>query len=114
MKMQCVLVAQSCPTLCDTGDCGPSGSSVCGVLRVGTLEWVAISSSRGFSTPRGQTQVSGIAVEGWDSFHLNHQGIPSDIMQKQINKSITIEDKISENLMSISWTENRHFKSVFI
>ena len=44
-----VLVAQSCPTLCDPMDCSPPGSSVHGVLQTRILEWVAISSSRGSS-----------------------------------------------------------------
>ena len=36
---------QSCPTLCDPIDGSPSGSSVPGILRARTLEWVAISFS---------------------------------------------------------------------
>ena len=36
------LVAQSCPTLCDPVDCGPSGSSVLGLLQARMPEWVAI------------------------------------------------------------------------
>ena len=36
------LVAQSCPTLCDPVDCGPSGSSVLGLLQARIPEWVAI------------------------------------------------------------------------
>ena len=39
----CVLVAQSCPTLCDPLDCGPPGSFVRGILQARILEWVAIS-----------------------------------------------------------------------
>ena len=35
-------VAQLCPTLCDPMDCNPSGSSVCGILQVGILEWVFV------------------------------------------------------------------------
>ena len=42
----CVLVAQSCLTLCDPMDCIPPGSSVHGILQARTLEWVAISFSR--------------------------------------------------------------------
>ena len=38
-----VLVAQSCPTLCDHVDCSPPGSSACGILQARMLEWVAIS-----------------------------------------------------------------------
>ena len=54
----CVLVAQSCPTLCDPMDCSPPGSSVHGILQAGTLGWVATSFSRGSSRPRDQTCVS--------------------------------------------------------
>ena len=44
-----VIVAQSCPTLCDPMDCSPPGSSVHGVLQARILEWVAIPFSRGSS-----------------------------------------------------------------
>ena len=56
-----ILVAQSCPSLCDPLDCNPPGSSVHEILQIRTLEWVAISSSKGSSWPRDQTQVSHIA-----------------------------------------------------
>ena len=36
------LVTQSCPTLCDSVDCSPPGSSVHGFLQAKILEWVAI------------------------------------------------------------------------
>ena len=36
---------QSCPTLCDPIDGSPPGSPVPGILKVRTLEWVAISFS---------------------------------------------------------------------
>ena len=45
----CVLVAQSCLTLCDPMDCSPPGSSVHGVSQARILEWVPISFSRGSS-----------------------------------------------------------------
>ena len=54
-------VAQSCPTLCDSVDCSPPGSSVHGILQARVLEWVAIAFSRGSSRPRDWTQVSRIA-----------------------------------------------------
>ena len=38
---------QSCPTLCNPIDGSPPGSSVPGILRARTLEWVAISFSTG-------------------------------------------------------------------
>ena len=53
-----VLVAQSCPTLCDPMDYSPLGSSVRGVLQARVLEWVAIPFSRGSSQLRDQTQFS--------------------------------------------------------
>ena len=36
---------QSCPTLCDSIDASPPGSSVPGILQARILEWVAISFS---------------------------------------------------------------------
>ena len=54
-------VAQLCPTLCDIVDCSPPSSSIHGILQARTLEWVAISFSRGSSWPRDWTQVSRIA-----------------------------------------------------
>ena len=44
-----VKVAQLCPTLCDSMDYNPPGSSVHGILQARILEWVAISFSREFS-----------------------------------------------------------------
>ena len=59
-------VAQSCPTLCDPGDCSLPGSSVHGILQARILEWVAISFSRGSSQPRDGSRVSHI---GGRHFH---------------------------------------------
>ena len=47
-----VLVAQSCPTVCDPIDCCLSRFSVHGILQAGVLEWVAISFSRESSRSR--------------------------------------------------------------
>ena len=58
---QCVLVTQSCPTLCNPVDCSPPGSSVHGILQARILEWVAIPFSRGSSQPRDWTGISCIA-----------------------------------------------------
>ena len=60
-KWMKVLLAQSCPTLCDPMNCSPPGSSVHGILQARIMEWVAIAFSRGSSWPRGQTRVSHIA-----------------------------------------------------
>ena len=50
---QKVLVAQSCPTLCNPMDCSPPGSSVHGTLQARILEWVAMAFSRVSSQSRG-------------------------------------------------------------
>ena len=55
------LVPQSCPTLCNPMDCSLPGSSVHRILQARILEWVAMPSSRGSSSPRDRTQVSCIA-----------------------------------------------------
>ena len=47
----CVLITQSCLTLCDPMNCSPPGSSVHGILQARILEWVAISFSRDLSDP---------------------------------------------------------------
>ena len=47
-----MLVAQSCPTLCNTVHCSLPGFSVHGISQARRLEWVAIHFSRGiFPTP---------------------------------------------------------------
>ena len=48
----CVLCAQTCLTLRDPMNCGPPGSSVCGISQARILEWVAISYSRGSPQPQ--------------------------------------------------------------
>ena len=59
---------QSCPTLCDPIDGSPPGSPVPGILQARTLEWVAISFSRGSSRIRDRNHVSCFA--GADSLRL--------------------------------------------
>ena len=46
-----------CPILCNPMECMLTGSSVCGILQVRTLEWVAMPSSKGSSWPSNQTCV---------------------------------------------------------
>ena len=38
----CVLVTQSCPTLCNPMVCSPAGSSVHGIIQARILEWVGL------------------------------------------------------------------------
>ena len=57
----CVLVDQSCLTLCYPMDCSLPDSSVHGIFQARVLEWVVISFSRGSSRPRDWTWISYIA-----------------------------------------------------
>ena len=61
--------AQSCPILCDPLDCLLSDSTILGILQARILEWVAISSSRGSSSPRDQTQVRISWISRWIVYH---------------------------------------------
>ena len=47
-----MLVAESCPTLCNPMECSLPGFSVHGILQARILEWVVISFSRESSQPR--------------------------------------------------------------
>ena len=58
LRVVVALAAQSYPTLRDTMDCSPPGSSVHGILQARIPEWVAIPFSRGSSPPGDRTQVS--------------------------------------------------------
>ena len=60
-NLVCVLVAQSCPTLCDPTDCSPPGSFIHGIFQARIVEWVAISFSRRSSQPRDRALVSHIS-----------------------------------------------------
>ena len=80
----CLLVIQSCMTLCDPME--QPGSSVHEILQARILGWVVIFSSRGSSQPRDQT---------WVFLHcrqilycLSHQGSPNcSIKIKRINRN---------------------------
>ena len=56
-----VLVAQSCPTLCNPLDCSPPGSFVHGILQARILEWILIPFSRMSAQFRGWARVFCIA-----------------------------------------------------
>ena len=68
-----VLVAQSCPTLCNPMDCSPPGSSIHGILQARTLEWAVIPFSMGSSWLRIEHEPPTLQV---DSLPLSHQGSP--------------------------------------
>ena len=52
------------PTLRDSVDCSPPGSSVRGIPQARILEWVAISTSRGSSRPRDGICVPSVSCIG--------------------------------------------------
>ena len=54
----------SCPTHHGPMDCSPPCSFVHGIFQARTLEWAAISSSRGSSQPRDRTWVSCVSCNG--------------------------------------------------
>ena len=58
------LVAQSRLTLCDPMDCSPPGFSFYGIFPARILEWVANTSSRGFSQLRDWTHFSCVSCIG--------------------------------------------------
>ena len=62
-----VLVAQSCPTLCNPMDCSSPGPSVCGISQAGILEWVAIPFSRGSSPPRDRPRSPALQADSLPS-----------------------------------------------
>ena len=49
---------QLCLTLCNSTDCSPPGFSVHGIPQARILKWIAMTSSRGSSQPRGWTKIS--------------------------------------------------------
>ena len=61
-------VVQSCLIIWNPVDHSPPGSSAHGILQARILEWVAISSSRGSSQPRDQTQVYWVSCTAGISF----------------------------------------------
>ena len=59
---------QSCLTLGNPMDCSPPGSSVCGILQAGILEWFAMPFSRESSQPRDQICISYVLCIGKQFF----------------------------------------------
>ena len=80
-----VLVAQSCPTLCNPMDCSPLCSSVHGILQARVLEWVAIPCSRGSSWPRDWTRDSCIAEDALPSEPHGEPSVPAQMILKRIS-----------------------------
>ena len=71
---------QLCPTLWD-----PPGSSVHGILRAKTLDWVAMPSSRGSSRPRDRTHICFLYWQA-GSLPRSHQGIHGTKIKRMISE----------------------------
>ena len=69
----CVLISQSCSTVCDSKDCNPPGASLHGILQARILEWVAILFSRDLPHPGIKPPSSALQA---DSLPLSHLGSP--------------------------------------
>ena len=77
-----VKVAQSCPSLCDTGD-----YTVHGILQARLREWVAFPFSKVSSQPRDRTQVSHAAGEfftSWATREAQDTGVGTPSLLQQI------------------------------
>ena len=88
-------VAQSCSTLCDPMDCSPPGSFVHSQAR--TLEWGAISFSRGSSWPRDQTHVSRIGR--WILYHWAPREAPGALYwwKRPVSKGSILYESTAHN-----------------
>ena len=69
-----VLVAQSCPTLCDPMNCSLPGSSVHGIFQARILEWAAIPSLQGIFPTQGSNP--GLPHGRQILYCLSHQRSP--------------------------------------
>ena len=84
----CVLVAQSCLTICDTMACSPPGSSAHGILQAVILEWVAIPFSRVSSHPRDWTWVFCIAGRFFTIWALKLFTLPFKVLLSSVNYQV--------------------------
>ena len=80
--------AQSCPTLCDSMDCSPPGSSEHGILHARLLEWVSTSYSRGSSWPRDQSYLPCVSWIGrWTLYHWDTWEAPKSVSCSVVSDS---------------------------
>ena len=101
----CVFVTQSYPTLCNSTDCSPPGSSVHGILKARRLDWVAIPFSRGSSWFRDRIWVS--CTAGRFFYCLSHQGSPKAAVTKPYKLGDLKEQKcvVSQFWRSEVWNQ---------
>ena len=102
-------VIQSCPTLCSPVDYSLLGSSVHGIItQARILEWVAISSFRGFSQPRNWTYISCTAGRffttespWWASFpHIHTTNISNAYMSQFLQTPFSLLHQLSKSWLT--------------
>ena len=84
-----MLVAQSCPTVCNPMDCSRPGSSVHEIFQASILEWAAILSFRGSFLIHGSSP--GLLHCRQILYHLGHQESPGHArrkLRKKMNEKI--------------------------
>ena len=101
LQREACMCAQSCLTLCNPMGCSPPGSPVQGIFQARILEWVAISSSRGFSQSRDWRSRDLLCLLHWQmgSLPLSHLGSPP-LEKNQCQKgqeSVTLLTKSSHS-----------------
>ena len=99
------LVAKLWPTFTPLMDCGPSGSSVCGISQARILVWVTIPFSRGSSRPRDQTRVSCRQIPS----HLSHDTANSLVKIQRKDLVVMYQKLETENrVMGLSLKAGMH------
>ena len=88
-----VLVAQSCPTLCDPMDCSLPGSSVHGILQARVLEWVALPSPGDLPNPGIELRSPALQADSLPTEPLC-QGPLSSTNSQSLLRFISIESAI--------------------
>ena len=84
-------------------DCRPPDSSVHWISQTRILEWVAVSFSRGSSSPRDQTLVSHIAATREDAKTCWGEW-DSNNLQMQATAELVVEHSIMSDSFEIPWT----------
>ena len=97
-----VKVAQSCPTLCNSMDCSPPGSSVHGILQAGIMEWVAIPFSKNLPNPGNKPRSPVLQV---DSLSSEPPGKPKNtgVGSLSLRQEIFPTQKSNRGLLHCRW-----------